>query len=353
MDQSLEAFYTLDEVANVLKVSTRTITRLCDKGELKKVRISENAVRIPSSSLKEYMNKFSQTESLGNVYDEVKKLKEHSYVNLKAFQKEGPVCISVVNHKGGVGKSEFVKEIAAYFALNGFKVLMVDNDPQGNLSSDFDKYPISEGGEILPQACFIYDKNPLPLQQVVTQTSIPNLDIIPNSVIISSKEYEIMSIMYREEWLKKYFKRPENIITYNSYDYVIIDNPPSGGIFVINALIASQFYLIPVQATRKSLEGTFSFQNIINQIQDVSDIIEIGKVLNDWEAKRNEPKEIAAELEKRMGGYIFKSKIRHLSDISAIREPKVSLNGNSEAKKDMLAFCKELEARLNSLYKQK
>lgn len=233
-------------------------------------------------------------------------------------------------------------------------MLLVDCDPQGNLSSDLDWYPISEDGTILPQLAHVLDREPIPLKDVAKNTVYPGLDIIPNSVIISPKEHEINSYMYREELLKRYFKRKENEELTATYDYVIFDNPPSANILVVNSLIASDFYLIPIQATRKALEGTFSFQSIIARIQEEKNIFEIGKVLTFWDNNRNEPKKVEKDLNEKLGGYVFKTKVRNLAEISSEQMPKVLSNKkDSEAKKDMTNFCEEFEERLTILIQSK
>lgn len=340
---------TIDDVKNKLKISERTVHRMCDTGKLKKIKLGDKSVRITENSLNKFINE-SIHGSYGNIYDLVNPQSENEKF---AFVKENtndPIYISVVNHKGGVGKSELVKEIGAYFTLKHKNVLLVDCDPQGNLSSDFDWYPISEEGEFLPQLLMVYDKSPMPLKDVVRKTNYKGLDIIPNSVLIINKEQELNSRMYREELLKRYFRMDENADYVRNYDYVIFDNPPSGNIFVTNSLIASDFYLVPVQATKKALDGTFSFQAIIEQIKEETNIHEIGKVMTFWDNTRKEPREVEDRLKRELQGYVFNTRIRNLADISSERVPKVfSTKKNSEARSDMLAFCEELEDRLNIL----
>lgn len=152
---------------------------------------------------------------------------------------------SVVNQKGGVGKTTTAVNIAASFALSGIKTLLIDIDPQGNASTGL-------GIAMENRSNTIYDVmiNGLPMREAIVSTQIKNLDLISSTVDLSASEIELVEVKNREFVLK-------NALFYaiNEYDCVIIDCPPSLGLLTVNALCASELVLIPMQCEFFALEG--------------------------------------------------------------------------------------------------
>lgn len=145
--------------------------------------------------------------------------------------------IAVFNQKGGVGKTTTNVNLSACIAVRGKKVLVVDIDPQGNTTSGLgiDKKELKKT---------IYDVliGTAKAEEVITQTAVENLSIIPSSVQLAGAEIELTGFEEREKMLKKALEGIKD-----EYQYVFIDCPPSLGLLTINALAAADSVLIPIQ----------------------------------------------------------------------------------------------------------
>ena len=165
--------------------------------------------------------------------------------------------IAIANQKGGVGKTTTAINLAACLAQKGRKVLMLDEDPQGNATSGlgFDKRDIKK--------C-VYDTliNDVPMKDVLLHSDYENLDVIPATIQLAGAEIELVSLMNREGRLKNALERVKH-----DYDYVLIDCPPSLGLLTINALTAANSVLVPIQCEFYALEGVSQLMNTIKLVQ--------------------------------------------------------------------------------------
>lgn len=187
--------------------------------------------------------------------------------------------IAIANQKGGVGKTTTSVNLSACLADLGKRVLLVDLDPQGNSTSGFgfDKTKIKQS---------VYDVlvNDVPIEGVILQTKVENLMLLPATIQLAGAEIELVSIMSRETKLKRVLDK----VKY-SYDYVIIDCPPSLGLLTINSLTAANSVLVPIQCEFYALEGLSQLMNTITLVQkNLNPALSLeGVVLTMFDARTN------------------------------------------------------------------
>ena len=166
--------------------------------------------------------------------------------------------IAIINQKGGVGKTTSAINLSAALAESNQKILVVDFDPQTNATSGF-------GVELDDDDKTITDvlQNKSNIENSIITQVLPNLDILAGNIELASLEAD----SYNEPEREKKLKRVLDPIKYN-YDYIIIDCPPSVGMLTINALIASDSVIIPVQCEYFSLEGLSQVMDVISLVRE-------------------------------------------------------------------------------------
>ncbi|MCU0666300.1 MAG: AAA family ATPase [Candidatus Omnitrophica bacterium] len=206
--------------------------------------------------------------------------------------------ITICNQKGGTGKTTTAVNVAAYLALAGKKVVLVDLDPQGNATSGsgVDKHKVSKSTYHM----LLEDAE---LKDILHLTEVPNFFVAPANLDLTGAEVELVSALGRENRLKKALSKEKD-----NYDYIFIDSPPSLGLLTINALCAADSVLVPVQCEYYALEGVSQLLNTVNLIKNnlnQSLIIE-GVLLTMADFRTNLTKEVVEEVR----GH-FKDKVYH------------------------------------------
>ena len=165
--------------------------------------------------------------------------------------------IAVANQKGGVGKTTTAINLSAALAEAGEKILAVDFDPQGNLTSG-----IGVDKNALKQTVYDMIMNDEKVDSIIIRTEINNLSILPSNVNLSGAEIELLEVENREEALKR-----ELAPLKDRFDYIIIDCPPSLSLITINALTAADTVLVPIQCEYYALEGLSQMMKTINLVK--------------------------------------------------------------------------------------
>lgn len=203
--------------------------------------------------------------------------------------------IALTNQKGGCAKTTTALNLGASLAKLGKKVLLIDIDPQANLTSGLG---ISTEEKTLYN-CLVND---LQIEEIILKTNYENLDIVPSNILLSNAEIELSNVIGRETVLKTLFKKTKGL----DYDYIILDCNPSLGLLTINALSASDEIIIPMEAAIFSFQGIESLVKTIHLIQEkINDKLNIcGVLLTRVNSRANISKEFENKLKE-----IFKDKV--------------------------------------------
>jgi chromosome partitioning protein len=251
-------------------------------------------------------------------------------------QKTMGTIISLLNHKGGVGKTTSTINIGAGLVELGKKVLLIDLDPQANLT-------LSLG--IPRQKITIYEalRGEGELQPY---TYKPNMDVITSSLDLSGAEMELINEAGREYILRELF---ETVV--DKYDYILLDCPPSLGLLTLNALTSSRYILIPLQTQFLALQGLAKIKQVVDKVKfRLNKNLDIGGVIATmYDARRVLNRDVVDTIHKHFGEKVFKTYIRDnvaLAEAPAQRKDIFAYQPKSAGAEDYLSLAKEVLSRV-------
>jgi ATPases involved in chromosome partitioning len=269
-------------------------------------------------------------------------------VPLKTYKDKAPVkhvvghtkIIAIINQKGGVGKSTTAINLGAALGEMGKQVLLVDLDPQGNCSSGL-------GVEkSLIQQC-IYDVllNDTPIVDVIIPDIAEGLDIAPATINLAGAEVELVSEMARENRLKEAVGSMRG-----KYDFILIDCPPSLGLLTVNALVAADKLLIPIQCEFYALEGVTklleSMKRVKSRLNPTLDIY--GILLTMYDSRTTLSKQVVDEVREYFGRLVFSTPIPRtvkLSEAPSFGQPITQYDPKGRGSLSYIELAKEVVDR--------
>lgn len=252
--------------------------------------------------------------------------------------------IAFTNNKGGSGKTTSCANIGYSLSQMGKKVLMIDGDMQMNLTLSFFKeeevLEFAMGDKNLYHAI----KKQEDLADYIMPTPYDNIDVVPSSTLMSNMEYELFSKWQRELILRNCIK---NVRNSNTYDYILIDAPPTLGGWVMNILCASDYVIVPVEASPWGLFGVANMFEFLNDVFRINEQLSLlGIAITKVDGRKNYYKQTVEALRQAENVHLFEHIIRIDSEIEWAQDeskPVGAYKKNSRSAKEYMELAKEID----------
>jgi len=248
--------------------------------------------------------------------------------------------ITIVNQKGGVGKTTTAINLAAGVAVAEFPTLLIDTDPQGNSTSGLGIEETESGKNVYD--AIINDADP---HELIVKTEMPYLSLLPSDINLVGAEVELVEFENREMVMRGVVEKVRN-----EYDYIFIDCPPSLGLLTLNALVAADTVLIPVQCEYYALEGLGQLLNTITIVQrGLNAKLEIeGVLMTMFDSRLRLSNQIVDEVKKHFGEKVYRTIISRnvrLSEAPSFGKPVLLYEAVSSGAKNYMELAKEFLKR--------
>lgn len=249
--------------------------------------------------------------------------------------------ISFANQKGGVGKTTSAVNVAASLGVLGYKVLLIDLDPQGNATSG-----VGISKRALKATINDVLVGEMPAKEAIRTTEYANLDIIPANIALAGAEYNL----YQDGGNEKIMKNALSEVRDN-YDYIIIDCPPSLSMLTVNSMVASDGVIIPMQCEFYALEGLSQLTVTINKIKaNFNPALNIvGILITMYNSRLLLSMQVINELNKHYSDRLFETKISRgvkVSEAPGFGMPVYYHDKRSKGAMEYLSVAKELASRI-------
>lgn len=256
---------------------------------------------------------------------------------------DGPKIIAITNQKGGVGKTTTTINLGAALAERGKNVLLIDLDPQGNASTGL-------GVDAADRELTTYDLliEETPLSKVIVETSVDGIWIAPATTDLSSADIELVANEKRSHLLFDAVGA-DDLVSYG-FDYVLIDCPPSLNLLTVNAMVAADSVLVPLQSEFFALEGLSQLMLTIREVRHAAnaDLRIEGIVLTMYDARNNLSRQVEADARDNLGDLVFETMIPRnvrVSEAPSFAMPVLSYDPQSKGSQAYRDLAAELLER--------